>query len=92
MAQEPKAGLPKADFLTLVASLASQASIHLGLVPHPLKKGQIEKDLAQARFAIDMIGVLETKTRGNLDDEEKRVLERVLADLRMRYVEASAGS
>jgi hypothetical protein len=80
--------MPKADFLTLVASLAGQATISMGLVEHPLKK-QVTKDLRAARYAIDLVAVLETKTRGNLTDEEKRVLERVLADLRVRFVEAS---
>jgi hypothetical protein len=79
---------PKADFLTLVASLAGQATIHLGLVEHPIKK-KVETDLVQARYAIDMLGVLEQKTRGNLTDEEKQVFSHILTDLRMRFVEAS---
>jgi hypothetical protein len=80
--------LPQADFLTLVASLAGQAAIHLGIVENPLKK-KVRKDLRQARYTIDLIAVLEEKTRGNLSSEEKKVMERVLADLRMRFVEAS---
>ncbi len=83
-----EANVPKADFLTLVASLAGQATIHLGLVEHPIKK-KVETDLRQARYTIDLLGVLEEKTRGNLTDEEQRVLAHVLTDLRLRYVEAS---
>lgn len=84
----PTGELPKPDFLTLVASLAGQATIHLGMVEHPIKKA-IAKDLNQARYAIDMIAMLEQKTRGNLTEEEKHVLEGILADLRLRFVEAS---
>lgn len=85
---EGERGPPPADLLTLIASLAGQATIHLGLVEHPIEK-KVEKDLAQARYTIDLIGVLEEKTRGNLDEEEKAVLSHLLTDLRMRYVEAS---
>lgn len=79
---------PRAEFLTLVSSLAGQAFIHLGLVEHPIQK-KVQKDLRQARYTIDLLGVLEEKTRGNLDGEERAVLARILADLRMRYVEAT---
>jgi hypothetical protein len=79
---------PKADFLTLVATLAGQATIHLGMIENPLKK-KVEKDLHQARYAIDLLSMLEEKTRGNLTDEEKQVLAHVLTDLRLRYVQAS---
>ena len=80
--------VPKADFLTLVASLAGQATIHMGLVEHPIKR-QVSKDLKQARYAIDMIGVLEEKTRGNLNAEEKQMVESILSDLRLRFIDAS---
>ena len=79
---------PKADFLTLVASLAGQATISMGLVPHPITKA-VQKDLRAAKYAIDLIAVLEAKTRGNLSVEEKKVLERVLGEVRMRYLEAT---
>jgi hypothetical protein len=80
--------MPQASFLTLVATLASQATIQMGLIEHPLAK-KIQKDLKQARYAIDLIATLQEKTRGNLTEEEKRVLERDLGELRMKYVEAS---
>ena len=80
--------LPKAEFLTLVATLAGQATIGMGLVAHPITRA-IQKDLKQAKFAIDMIVVLEEKTRGNLSAEERKVLDRVLSDLRMRWLEAA---
>jgi hypothetical protein len=79
---------PAAEFLTLVASLAGQATIHLGMVEHPIAK-KVEKDLKQARFAIDLLAMLERKTRGNLTPDEQDVLGRVLSDLRMRFVQVS---
>jgi len=80
--------VPKADFLTLAASLAGQATIHLGLVEHPIAK-KVQKDLRQARYTIDLLSVLEEKTRGNLNAEESAVLTHMLTDLRLRYIEAS---
>ncbi len=73
----PTQPTPRADFLTLVATLASQATIQMGLVEHPIAK-KVQKDLKQARYAIDLVTMLEEKTRGNLVDEEKRVLSMVL--------------
>ncbi len=84
-AGEGPSEMPPADFLTLVASLVGQSMIHLGVVEHPIAK-TTKKDLKQARYTIDLIGVLERKTKGNLDPEEKRFLESALADLRFRYV------
>lgn len=80
--------LPQADFLTLVVSLAGQATIHMGLVEHPIAK-KVQKDLRQARYTIDLLGILEKKTQGNLTPEEKSVMERLLADLRLKFVQAS---
>jgi hypothetical protein len=79
-------GMPAADLLTLISSFVAQASIHLGLVEHPIHK-EVRRDLRQARYAIDMLGVIEEKTRGNLTEEEKRFLETVLTDMRLRFVE-----
>lgn len=77
---------PEADLLTLIASFVAQASIHLGLAEHPIHK-EVRRDLNQARYAIDMLGVIQAKTKGNLSEEEKRFLETVLTDLRLRFVE-----
>jgi hypothetical protein len=60
----------------------------MGLVAHPLK-GAVQKDLRQARYTIDIISMLEEKTRGNVTAEERKVMERVLGDLRMRFLEAT---
>jgi len=85
----PSAQLPSQPaFLTLVATLAAQASIQMGAVEHPITK-RVQKDLRAARYAIDLIVVLEQKTRGNLTAEETSVMSRVLSDLRVKFVEAS---
>jgi hypothetical protein len=81
--------LPPASFAVLVASLATQALMALGLVPNPSTQ-KSEPDFDQAKHLIDMLGVLEEKTRGNLTPDEKRYIESVLFDLRLQYVEASA--
>jgi hypothetical protein len=75
-----------ADFVTLILSLASTAQMGLGIAAHPAT-GKPEKNLLQARHAIDLLGVLQEKTVGNLSGEEAQLLEALLADLRMRYLE-----
>ena len=87
-AKEAGAKRPRADLLTLTATLAGQAMVHLGAVPHPITK-KTAPDLDQARYTIDLLGVLEEKTKGNLTSEEERVLRSLLTDLRLRYVDAS---
>jgi hypothetical protein len=79
--------LPEISFSTFVISLSTQTLVHLGEVASPLT-GQMEKDLSAAKQMIDILGVLEEKTRGNLDAGEKRLIEDVLCDLRLKYVEA----
>lgn len=78
--------LPTLDFNTFIQSLAHAALMHLGDAPHP-DTSKIEKNLPLAKQTIDLIGMLEEKTRGNLKGEEERLIEQVLFDLRMRYVE-----
>lgn len=74
------------DFATFLVSLSSSAFFYLGEVPHP-STGRVEKNLALARQTIDLLALLQQKTRGNLTDEERQVLEGLLYELRMRYVE-----
>jgi hypothetical protein len=71
------------DFNILVLSLNTSALIQLG--EGEGAEGKIEMDLAMARHTIDMLGILEEKTRGNLTGEEEKLLHQVLFDLRMRY-------
>ena len=80
--------LPPATLSVLLVTLATQALIALGLVPHPSSE-KTEQDLEQAKHLIDMLGVLEEKTKGNLTADEQRQLESLLFDLRMQYVEVS---
>ena len=73
------------DFRTLVASLASQAMMGLGAYGDP-QTGRVVVDVVGAQFAIDLLGVLEEKTKGNLTPEEATELTEVLAQLRSRFV------
>ena len=79
--------LPRLDFSTFVLSIIGTAYVHLGDAPNP--EGQPERDLALARQDIDLLAMLEEKTRGNLTGEEERLLNQALYDLRMRYIEVS---
>ena len=79
--------LPEINFSTFVISLSTQALMHLGEIPDPLT-GKVESDFAVAKQMIDIIGMLREKSRGNLDQGEEKLMEDVLYDLRMRYVEA----
>jgi hypothetical protein len=74
-----------ASFLSLIMSLASNAAASLGMMPHPVT-GETGVDLKTAKHWIDVLGMLEEKTRGNLDPQEAQVIESLLADLRMQYV------
>jgi Domain of unknown function (DUF1844) len=80
--------LPHVDFSTFVLSLSHSALMHLGEAPIP-ETGAIEQNLALARQTIDLVGMLEEKTKGNLTGDEERLIGQVLFDLRMRYVERS---
>lgn len=78
--------LPAIDFTTFVLSLSHSALVHLGDAPDP-SGGQRQTDLAMARQTIDLIALLQDKSRGNLNGSEESVMARVLFELRMRYVE-----
>jgi hypothetical protein len=82
--------LPSIDFATFLLSLSHSALMHLGEAPNP-ETGKVEKSLGMARQTIDLISMLEDKTKGNLTGDEERLLGQVLYDLRMRYVELSKG-
>lgn len=78
------------DFTTFCVSLASSALVHLGEMPHPESQGE-EPDLILAKQTIDLLGMLQAKTKGNLTHDEEKLLEHLLLDLRLRYVERSGG-
>ncbi|MET0405356.1 MAG: DUF1844 domain-containing protein [Cystobacter sp.] len=90
MRGEPRPGAPEAPitFSTFLLGLASSALIHLGVAPNP-ETGKAERDLVLARQSLDLLGMLQEKTRGNLTAEEKQLFENLLADLRLRFVEAN---
>jgi hypothetical protein len=74
------------NFSMFVISLSTQAIAHLGEIPNPIDH-QTVVDLAAAREVIDILGILKEKTKGNLDQSESGLLEGVLYDLRLKYVE-----
>ena len=80
--------LPSIDFSTLVLSLATSAMMHMGLVPDPATGETHEKNLPLAHQTIDTLEMLQHKTRGNLEEEEAKLLQSVLYELRMSYVKA----
>ncbi len=88
MVDEDEAALAEMSFSTLVLSLASSALVHLGVAPEPGSETPGALDLGAARQTIDILEILRGKTRGNLDDEESRLLEQVLHDLHMRFLAA----
>src|SRR5690349_13537202 len=79
--------LPPADFSFLVSSLMFQAQLELGLLHFGEEKDRPEPNLPRAKHSIDLLGVLEDKTKGNLSLEEQRLLENGLTELRFRYVQ-----
>ncbi len=81
--------LPPATFEFFVASLTMQAQMHLGLLKLGNEAEQPEPDLALARHSIDLLSMIQEKTKGNLDLSEQRLLENSLTELRFRYVQVS---
>jgi hypothetical protein len=79
---------PAVDFGTFVLSLGSSALVHLGEIHHP-ETTEAKENLALARQTIDLLAMLEEKTRGNLTEAEARFLSDLLADLRLKFVEKS---
>lgn len=80
--------LPPANFTGLLVGLATSAFMHLGESPDPNQE-QGRPDLPAAKHAIDLLGVLQAKTKGNLEEEEDALLTTLLYDLRLKYVQAS---
>lgn len=78
---------PVINFSTFIISLSTQALMHLGEIPNPLT-GKMDKEVIVAKQTIDIISLLHEKTRGNLDPEEEKLLDEILFNLRMNYVDA----
>jgi hypothetical protein len=79
--------LPAVDFHTFVLSLGSSALLHLGELEHP-DVGAPQVDLPLAKHTIDILVMLEEKTKGNLTPAEEKLIGSLLYDLRLRFVEA----
>jgi hypothetical protein len=83
---ELKAELGTVDFSTFVLSLGTQVLYYLGVTEHP-DSGSRTVDLAMARHFVDILAMLMEKTRGNLTPDETRLVDMLLFDLRLKYVE-----
>ncbi len=79
--------LPPATFEFLTISLKTQAEMHLGLFHFGDEKDKPEPDLALARHTIDLLAMLQEKTRGNLTLEEQRLIDNSVTELRFRYLQ-----
>ena len=81
--------MPSLSFTAFVISLATTAAIHLGDLADPATGERLEPNLEGATQMIEILTLLEEKTRGNLTAEERQVIEQVLYELRVRFLEAS---
>ena len=84
-ASEAQPQFPEINFPTFVVSLNASALLHLGAIEDPTT-GQKTKNLPMAKQTIDILSMLEEKTAGNLNNEEKNLLKNILYDLRLMYV------
>ncbi|HWF08309.1 MAG TPA: DUF1844 domain-containing protein [Bryobacteraceae bacterium] len=84
--------LPTPDFDFLVYSLRLQAELNMGLLPMGGPGEEDEADFELARHNIDLLAMLQEKTRGNLSAEEQRALDNSVTELRLRFVEAQQGA
>jgi hypothetical protein len=83
---KPAGTLPEINFSSFILSLGSSALYHFGEIPDPVS-GAKQRNLDLARQTIDILVVLRDKTTGNLSEDESRLLESLLHDLQMRYVQ-----
>lgn len=84
----PDPPMPEANFSTFIFSLNSSVLYHLGILPDPAN-GKKEKNLVLAKQTIDILSMLQEKTKGNLTEDESRMLRNILYDLRILYVKES---
>ena len=78
--------VPESSFASLVLTLSSSAWVGLGKIADPVS-GELRKDLTGAKLTIDMLIMLRDKTKGNLSDDEQKLLAAVLSDLQANYAE-----
>jgi len=84
-ADAEEAPLPEMNFAGFILSLSTTAMFHFGDFPDPVTK-EAKRNLVAAKQTIDILNILEAKTKGNLDEDEKQLMEGILYELRMRYV------
>ncbi len=84
---EEETPLPEINFANFIFSLSTSALIQLGEIPDPVSK-ESSKNLPLAKQTIDILGLLQEKTKGNLTADEETLIQNILYDLRMRYVKA----
>jgi hypothetical protein len=87
--QQHEAALPL-NFSTFILGLSTQALVHLGEILNPIDN-EFATDLLAAKHMIDILGILKEKTKGNLDNSESGLLDTILYDLRLKYVERVRG-
>ncbi|MFW5730007.1 MAG: DUF1844 domain-containing protein [Desulfonatronovibrionaceae bacterium] len=86
VASQEEGPMPKVDFITFVLSLSSSALMHLGEIPEQ-EGGETRVNLPMAKHTIDILSMVEEKTRGNLSTEEEKMLKDFLFEVRMKYVQ-----
>lgn len=85
MATHSQGEIPPLDFSTFILSLSSSVLMHLGVVENPVT-GKKDKEPLVARQTIDLIGLLRDKTKGNLTEEEAKLIDDILHELQLWYV------
>jgi hypothetical protein len=83
--EEEDAALPEINFVSFIFSLSTTAMYHFGDFPDPVSK-ETRRNLAAAKQTIDILSILKIKTEGNLEEDEKQMLDGILYELRMRFV------
>jgi hypothetical protein len=81
---------PEPSFLQFLSGMAMQTMVHLGMMSNPMTNERAV-DLPNAKYSIDLLGILREKTEGNLTEEETRYFDTMLANVRMGYVQVVSG-
>ena len=89
--RDGKCVMPEVTFTAFVMSMNTSALFHMGEISDPAS-GEKHVDLVLAQHSIDTLTMLEDKTKGNLNDDERDLLKHVLYDLKMRYVRVASGN
>ena len=87
-ADQQQNGAEGISFAAFVLSLAHTAAVHFGDIPDPVSGELSEANLPAAQQMIDILSLMEAKTRGNLTAEERQLIEQILYELRLRFIDA----